>query len=155
MDRGALFCSCGECDMDQLGSVSFCSPCLNQFWSAASFVGSFWEAWLVQQYHGQGLLWFIGPQCTAGIISALWHCLGAHPHSSVSQFQHSHQESAVVHRPAVHSRYTLWHCLGTHSHSSEYSVSTFTRRVCFANRIVSHGNNSERERETVLTYTVV
>jgi hypothetical protein len=37
----ARFSSCGECDMDRLGSVSFYSPFLNQFWIAARLVYRF------------------------------------------------------------------------------------------------------------------
>jgi hypothetical protein len=33
---GAHFSSCGECDVDRLGSVSFYSPFLNHFWFAVS-----------------------------------------------------------------------------------------------------------------------
>jgi hypothetical protein len=34
----------GECDVNPLGSISFYSPILNQFWIAARFVCSFCEA---------------------------------------------------------------------------------------------------------------
>jgi hypothetical protein len=60
---GGKLSSGGECDMDQLGSVSFHSPFLNQFWIASTLVCSLCEAWLnhcawlLLQYHRQRLLW--------------------------------------------------------------------------------------------------
>jgi hypothetical protein len=41
---GARFSSCGECDVDPLGSGSFCSPFLNEFRIAARLVCSSCEA---------------------------------------------------------------------------------------------------------------
>jgi hypothetical protein len=44
MDRGARLSSCSECDADRLGSVSFYSPFLSQFWIASRLVCSLCEA---------------------------------------------------------------------------------------------------------------
>jgi hypothetical protein len=43
MDRGARSSSCGECDVDRLGSGSFYCPFLNQFWIASKSVCSLCE----------------------------------------------------------------------------------------------------------------
>jgi hypothetical protein len=40
MNGGVRFISCGECDVDRLGSITFYSPFLNQFSIAASLVFS-------------------------------------------------------------------------------------------------------------------
>jgi hypothetical protein len=42
--EGARLFSCGECDVDKLGSVSFHFSFLNQFWIATRLVCSFFEA---------------------------------------------------------------------------------------------------------------
>jgi hypothetical protein len=44
MDRGACFSSCGECHVDQLGSISVYSLFLNQLWIASRLVCRFCKA---------------------------------------------------------------------------------------------------------------
>jgi hypothetical protein len=43
-EGGTRFSSYGECNVDQLGSVSFYSPFMNQSWNASRLVFSFCEA---------------------------------------------------------------------------------------------------------------
>jgi hypothetical protein len=93
MKRETHFSSCGECDMDRLGSISFYPILhfLNQFWLAAMLVCSFFEAMagLVSvattavssaKVPVVDLVSLPGLQCRAGIIMALGLCLGVRLH---------------------------------------------------------------------------